>query len=269
MCKVSIIVPTFNRATVLKKTIDSILSQTFTDYELIIISNGSTDNTSEIVDAYKNSKIKFFYQQGSGSPASPRNQGIRIAKGEYIAFCDDDDLWKKTKLEQQVKLLSDHQNYGVCFTKTIRFSSTKQWKIAEFESVDSKSLLLHNSVTFSSVIIRKSILDQIECFDELPAISGAEDYELLLRLSKLTSFICMPKHLTLYYSGSERFSNKTANNSYKRNIKYFVRLVIVYTIVIKKGFFQWREILYPLLINFIKVSKYMLYDFMEPFIKRT
>lgn len=270
MCKISIIIPTFNRCEILKRTISSILSQTFTDYELIIVSNGSSDNTEEMIKQYNDPRIRFFHQKGSGSPAAPRNHGIRKAKGEYVAFCDDDDLWEKTKLAQQIELLDTHLNYGVCYTKMKRFSFESDWIDPNEEDdkpLDSKSLLLKNTVPLSSVMIRKNILDKVEYFDESKAIAGAEDYELMLRLSKITSFACLPQYLTLYYSGNNRFT-VMVKNSYIRNIKYFIRLFFVYKSLVNKGIFGWREVLYPLFVSFIQVSKILIYDFKTSLRKR-
>lgn len=103
--EVSIIIPTYNRASSLKRTLISIINQTYTDYEVIIVSNGSTDNTKDIVDQFQDERLKYIFQKGSGSPASPRNTGIKSSKGDYIAFCDDDDLWLPEKLEKQIAFL--------------------------------------------------------------------------------------------------------------------------------------------------------------------
>ena len=106
--KVSVIVPTYNRAHLLKKTIESILSQTYTDLELIVVSNYSTDNTDDMVKSYKDDRIKYFKNQNNGIIAVNRNFGIRKSTGEYIAFCDDDDTWLPNKLERQVNFFNKH-----------------------------------------------------------------------------------------------------------------------------------------------------------------
>lgn len=100
---VSVIIPTFNRANLVKEAIESVLAQTFQDFEIIIIDDGSTDETKEVVSQIRSDKICYIYQKNMG-PAAARNAGIKIAKGKYIAFLDSDDLWLSKKLEKQVEL---------------------------------------------------------------------------------------------------------------------------------------------------------------------
>lgn len=91
----SVVIPTYNRVGILNRSIDSVLGQAFSDFELIIIDNGSTDHTGEwLKQNYSDPRIRYHYQQGTGSPAGPRNTGIRLAKGQWICFLDSDDLWR-------------------------------------------------------------------------------------------------------------------------------------------------------------------------------
>lgn len=101
MPQVSIVVPTYNRARYVIQAIDSVLAQTFRDYEIIVVDDGSTDNTKEILQSY-NDKIRYIYQTNKGVSAA-RNTGICVAKGEWIAFLDSDDIWLPDKLEKQMK----------------------------------------------------------------------------------------------------------------------------------------------------------------------
>ncbi|HEY5588734.1 MAG TPA: glycosyltransferase family 2 protein, partial [Candidatus Paceibacterota bacterium] len=91
--KISVIIPTYNRANLIRNTIMGVINQTFTDWELLVVDDGSTDNTKEIVDELikNDNRIKYFYQEASGGPSSPRNLGIEKATGEYVAFLDSDD----------------------------------------------------------------------------------------------------------------------------------------------------------------------------------
>lgn len=262
MPEVSIIIPTFNRANFLKIAINSVLNQTYSDYEIIVVSNGSTDNSEMVVEKFQDPRIKFIKQEASGSPASPRNHGIRISKGNYIAFCDDDDIWLPEKLEQQMEFLTNNLQFGVCYTKMKRFNEQREWINYQEETIDlidSKSLLYKNTVPLSSTIVRKNILEDFEWFDEAKEIAGAEDYELMLRLSKKTSMFCMQKYLILYYSGDARFSN-TDSSIIKTNIKYLKRLFGVYKIVVGKKYFKWREVLCPFLKNIFQCLKIILYS---------
>jgi len=102
---VSVIISTYNRSSLLPKAIDSVLSQSYTDFELIVIDDGSSDNTRDTVKAY-GPRVKYFYQENAGLPAA-RNYAIRESKGQYFAFLDDDDLWHKDKLLLQVKKIKE------------------------------------------------------------------------------------------------------------------------------------------------------------------
>ncbi len=269
MPEVSIIIPSYNRASSLKKTLISIINQTYTDYEVIIVSNGSTDNTKNIVDQFQDARLKYVFQKGSGSPASPRNTGIKNSKGNYIAFCDDDDLWLPEKLEKQITFLEKNADCGLCYTRMRRFNEEIEWvnpDDATLESTNSQQLLYRNTVPLSSIIIRKSVFKKGEYFDEDKKIFGAEDYELLLRLSKKTKFFCLSEYLLLYYSGCGRFSNSTSKNNFKINLLYLNRLHHVYRKVVAKGFFKWVEVLNPFCFNCFVVFKIILYDFLN---KRT
>ena len=110
----SIIIPTYNRVRVLSRSIDSVLSQTYKDFELIIVDNGSTDNTQKwLSDNYQDSRIFYHYQAGSGSPANPRNIGISLSKGEWVCFLDSDDKWNQEKLQsvyEEIPLKSKLKN---------------------------------------------------------------------------------------------------------------------------------------------------------------
>jgi len=110
MMKVSVIIPTYNREQLLKRAIQSVLNQTFRDFEIIVVDDGSTDNTKEIIDSFTSDKIKYIYESNSGGAARPKNTGIKNAQGKYIAVLDSDDEWLPQKLEKQIELLEIFQD---------------------------------------------------------------------------------------------------------------------------------------------------------------
>lgn len=261
MPKISVIIPTYNRSHLIQKTINSILAQDFDDFEIIVVSNGSTDNTKEIVESYNDRRISFIHQTASGSPASPRNHGIRLAKCKYIAFCDDDDVWEPNKLKKQYSFMENNSDYGACFTKMKRFNEDKEWINPDEESdfhTHSLSLLKKNTVPLSSLFVKKDIINS--WFDEDPKIFGAEDFELVLRISKVTKMYRIPEYLIRYYSGNVRYSNHYSNSNFFRNIKYIKRIFWVYWKIYKKGFFSPKELFAPFCQNVKTVSKIILYD---------
>ena len=94
---ISVIIPTYQRRNKLKSTLQSILTQTYSNYEVLIMDDGSTDGTKEMVNLFNDPRIFYNWQKNTGGPANPRNNGIKIAKGDWIAFLDDDDVWKENK----------------------------------------------------------------------------------------------------------------------------------------------------------------------------
>jgi len=110
---VSVIIPTYNCARYISDAIDSVINQTYKNIEIIIIDDGSTDDTKIVLEKY-NKKIKYIYQQVNKGPASPRNEGIKISKGEYVAFLDADDLWEKEKLEKSIVFMDKNNFDWIC-----------------------------------------------------------------------------------------------------------------------------------------------------------
>lgn len=180
---VSVIIPTYNRAWSIKESIDSVLSQDFNDFELIVIDDGSTDHTIEILNSY--GKDIFVIHQRNQGVSSARNRGLMKASGSFIAFLDSDDLWLPGKLSLQVDYFNSNPTTLICQTEEIwmrndvRINPKKRHKKPSgmiFEP--SLALCL---VSPSAVMISRSLFDEIGLFDEtLPA---CEDYDLWLRIS--------------------------------------------------------------------------------------
>jgi glycosyltransferase involved in cell wall biosynthesis len=187
--KVSIIVPTYNRAHLVMETIDSILAQTVKDFELIVVDNESTDNTEEVIKSYTDERIKYFRHQNNGLVAVNRNYGISKANGEYIAFCDDDDLWMPEKLERQVKLLDLNKELGLVYSDCYiiyengnleRYTLLSSLKL--FRGNVFNKLFQSNFIPMLTVMIRREILSKVGGFD--PKYIIAQDYDLWLRIAE-------------------------------------------------------------------------------------
>jgi len=181
--QVSVVIPTYNRGWILKAAVDSVLAQDFKDFELIVVDDGSTDNTSDLLASYGRS-VRVFFQRNKGVSAA-RNRGIAEAYGPLIAFLDSDDLWLPGKLSAQVEFFNKAPDALICQTEElwirngIRINPKKRHKKPSgmiFEP--SLALCL---VSPSAVMMRRSLLDTVGGFDEtLPA---CEDYDLWLRIS--------------------------------------------------------------------------------------
>ena len=180
---VSVIIPTYNRGWVVKEAIDSVLDQDFSDYELIVVDDGSNDNTREILGAY--GKAITVLQQSNRGVSAARNRGIAEAAGRLIAFLDSDDLWLPRKLSTQVKFFEENadsvinQTQEIWIRNGVRVNPKKRHH--KFSGMIFERSLALCLVSPSAVMIKKSLFDAVGVFDEnLPA---CEDYDLWLRIS--------------------------------------------------------------------------------------
>ena len=181
--QVSVIIPTYNRGWIINEAIDSVLAQDYTQFELIVVDDGSTDHTSDVLDSYRND-IKVLSQKNMGVSAA-RNRGIAEASGKFIAFLDSDDLWLSQKLSVQIEFFNQTPDALICQTEEIwirnglRVNPKKRHqKPSGMIFKPSLELCL---VSPSAVMIQRSLFDRVGKFDEtLPA---CEDYDLWLRIS--------------------------------------------------------------------------------------
>ena len=200
--KVSVIIPTYNRIEYLMITIDSILEQSFDDFELIIVSDGSTDNTEEVVNQINDERVHFYLlDKNYGYPAIARNKGLDMARGEYLAFCDDDDIWTPNKLETQM----DYARKGFDFICTNCHNIDKfgdvsnspkmsKIKVGFINGIASKFafwfLHFHNWIVNSSVLVSKNILSDFR-FSDRKDYRAVEDYLLWIQMFKQSKSILL------------------------------------------------------------------------------
>ena len=181
--QVSVIIPTYNRGWIIKEAIDSVLAQDYTEFELIVVDDGSTDHTSDVLDSYRN-LIKVLSQKNKGVSAA-RNRGIAEASGKFIAFLDSDDIWLPQKLSVQIEFFNQTPDALICQTEEVwirnglRVNPKKRHK--KPSGIIFKPSLELCLVSPSAVMIQRSLFDRVGEFDEtLPA---CEDYDLWLRIS--------------------------------------------------------------------------------------
>jgi glycosyltransferase involved in cell wall biosynthesis len=186
MIKVSVIIPTYNYAKFISETIRSVLDQTFSDYEVIIVDDGSTDETKAVIKPYlKDARVKYVYQENKGL-SSARNLGIRTSHGGYIALLDSDDLWMPEKLQKQVPLLESDHNVALVYCMAEHINQAGEamphssWPHPENKSYE--DLLYCNWVvgSGSSVLIRKSVFSEVGFFDE--TLTALEDLNMWIRI---------------------------------------------------------------------------------------
>jgi GT2 family glycosyltransferase len=205
---VSVIIPTYNYGRFVSEAINSVLAQTFQDFEIIVVDGGSTDDTRSIVEAMGR-QVQYIYQENLG-PIVARNTGIRTARGRYIAFLDADDLWLPHKLERQVELMNRHPEVGLVYSTIYQFESKSGAIVGEYPVADCRAghvlrdLYLHCFVPSPTPLVRKSVLDDVGLFDE-EIRYGSEDWDLWLRIAARYQFAFVPEPLAKYrYHASHR-----------------------------------------------------------------
>ena len=212
----SVIIPTYNREDILPKCIDSVLNQTFKEFELIIVDNGSTDNTKELIESYKqkDNRIKYIWQENSGSPAGSRNTGIKNASSEWIAFLDSDDYWYENKLQEVSNIINtvDDNIIAVSHYEDKEVNSMLTSLLKHGEALTSKpynELLFNgNSLSTSAMCVRRDKILDIGMFDTQKDYFAVEDYDLWMRLSKIGEFVYIKKPLGVFcISGSNMSGN--------------------------------------------------------------
>ncbi|GJQ50989.1 MAG: glycosyl transferase [Candidatus Kuenenia stuttgartiensis] len=197
---VSVIIPTYNGSRFIKETIQSALDQTYRNLEIIVIDDGSTDNTPEIVKSTNNQKVTYIRQENAGA-AMARNLGINISKGEYIAFLDHDDLWLPHKLERQLLLFGKNPMVAMVYSDTFiidenNFVTGKfSQKTKFFRGMIFKELFLSCFITILTVIIKRSVFIEIGPF--LP-FKISEEYDLYLKCAAKYSIDYINEPLAKY-----------------------------------------------------------------------
>ena len=210
--KVSIILPTYNRASsYLKEAIDSVINQSYMNWELIVIDNNSTDNTIDLVKSYKSNKIFIYQINNNGVIAKSRNLGIEKSSGDYVAFLDSDDFWYKNKLQKCVDQIKSDNFLIICHAEKWLYSNgsiNKTYGPKNMFQYKKMLSLGSSTVSTSAVIIKKDLLKEAGLFREDDKIITAEDYDMWLNVSKINdniTFINQPL-------GAFRIHDKSESN---------------------------------------------------------
>lgn len=188
---VSIILPTYNREHMVGKAIESVLKQSYTDFELIIIDDGSTDKAEQVIASYNDKRIRYYRMQENGGQSKARNRGMQMAKYDYLAFEDSDDLWRPEKLEVQMNAMKKADlDVGIIYHK-FQYDLGEEHSIIlpdqhiplENKSGDIyKQLLKDNLVGMPTILIKKECIKEVGGMDE--SLRCLEDYDFVLRIAK-------------------------------------------------------------------------------------
>lgn len=213
---VSIVIPTYNRATLLRQALQSVLNQTFSDWEAIIIDTFSQDNTIEVVESFRDPRIRLVNFWKKGVIAASRNVGIKTARGEYIAFLDSDDTWYPDKLEKVMEFFKQHPEVDlVCHDVYAVIDGRITRKIRAGHGIPRKAsnnklqgylLFRGNHVATSTVVVRKSKIEAVGGFRENREFISVEDYDLWIRLSAVSKFNFLNMVLGEYCDGDSGVS---------------------------------------------------------------
>lgn len=204
--KVSVIIPTYNRARLLKRSIQSVLNQTYQDFEIIIVDDGSNDNIEDVVNSFNNDKIRYIRHGENRGPGAARNTGIELAESDYIAFQDSDDEWLPWKIEKQMQCFeASSPQVGVVYTGLWRVKGNKKFyipshRIAKKEGDIHDIICRCNFVAAPTAVVRKECFRKAGMFDE--GLPQFEDWELWIRISRYYQFKYVNEPLIISYHTS-------------------------------------------------------------------
>lgn len=187
MPKISVIIPTYNRSDLLREAIASVLIQSCQDFEVVVVDDGSTDDTRAVVRSFNSPKISYFFQENCGRSAA-RNTGIRLAGGEYIAFLDSDDIFMPNKLELQAGFLDENDSYGMVYSYAKNVDEDGQYLTHHYDGDLSGVIypdmlfIKNNFITTPTVMVRSKILSEVGGFDV--RMHMCEDLDLWRRIAR-------------------------------------------------------------------------------------
>ncbi len=193
----SAIIPTYNRKPFLKKAIDSVLSQTFSDIEIIIIDDGSTDGTKEFISNYRDRRIIYKYQKNHGV-SKARNEALKIARGKYIAFLDSDDWWLPGKLKRAHEYIKKYPDTKIFHTEEVWYREGKLLNQKKKHKKPSgfvyKNALSLCCISISTAVLKREVFEKQGAFDE--NLEACEDYDFWLRATNKFKVRLIPEYLT-------------------------------------------------------------------------
>jgi glycosyltransferase involved in cell wall biosynthesis len=200
---VSVVIPAYNAGPYIAEAINSVVAQTFTDWELIVVDDGSTDDTAERVAPFLSDPRVSLHRKANGGPSSARNVGITATKADLIAFLDADDYWLPTKLEKQIAVMAKYPDIGVCGTSRRHISENGDILASslgeEFHGKAFPRLLYGPIADMSMALIRRTVFEKAGLFDESLLLS--EDYEFWLRVGRDFCFHIIPEPLACIRRG--------------------------------------------------------------------
>ena len=203
---VSVVIPCYNRAAVVEKAVRSVLEQSYPTLELILVDDGSTDQTRQVIEEIQDERLRYVYQKNAGACAA-RNHGAALAKGEYIAFHDSDDVWHPDKLEKQMRVMQEkHPDVVVCKMKRFDADGSVVFypkRIGEGFVSTQDDLF---GIGTQTILARREVLEAEQFFSEMPRY---QDLEWIYRVLQRFTLYCMAEPMVDYYIGADSISRGT------------------------------------------------------------
>lgn len=230
--KISVVIPNYNRASDLRRCLDSLVAQTFDDFEVLVCDDGSSDNSAEVADSFKDRlNLHFHTAPNFGGPARPRNRGVALAKSPYVAFLDSDDWWSPNKLANCYPVL--RSGADVVYHDLFIVRSSEQTSYTERVKSTSPILPMFRallctgmSIPNSSVVARKELLEQMGGICEDRELISVEDYDTWLGLARVTErFVRLPTCDGYYWVGGGNISAASPKQQHRIRALYAKHLV--------------------------------------------
>lgn len=209
---VSVVIPTYRHARYVEETLRSVFAQTFSDFEVIVINDGSPDDTAAVLRPWAESGRIRYYEQANAGQSATRNRAIELARGEFIALLDDDDLWPSDKLAWQVECLRRNSRAVLCYGYAQTFGMEQNYRLpatAGPQGMIGDEFLRGNPISSpGQVLLRAQSVRELKGFD--PAIRGTEDWDLWIRLGRIGEFVYEDRCSLLYRLQSQNASQNAA-----------------------------------------------------------
>lgn len=222
MPKVSVIIPAYNAVAYLPQTINSVLRQTFTDYEVLIVDDGSSDNTADWAAQIRDSRVKLISQPNQGAGAA-RNTGVKNAQGDCVAFLDADDLWEPTKLAKQVERLDQQPEVGLVHT-WITIANPDGSLSDRTMQTDGEGHIWNQVVVYNPLKCGSTAMVRRRCFEELgyfdQSLKYSEDWDMWIRIARNYAFSVIAEPLTYY-----RIHPFNKSKNYEGQLKCFHQII--------------------------------------------
>jgi len=218
--RVSVILPAYNREALVGRAIDSVLAQTYQDFELIVVDDASKDGTRAVLETYRDHpRVRLILSDENRGGSGARNLGIEAARGDFIAFQDSDDVWLPHKLAAQMAALEATPAAGLCYCGSLYWGGTRCYYIPEavftrFDGDMSREILRHNSTSTQTLVIRRDTLEKSGIFDA--ALKRFQDWDLMIRVAQVAEFVFLPEPMVVIFETPGNISSVVKNDAISR-----------------------------------------------------